>query len=103
DLTIAAIVGGQPQELSFQSTVDIETNRVFVIENKPPAAAVSPAAGANTDGDLDRLMSHLNANRVYYTTALIAGADGGSRYLVMSALTDRLGNRLVDYVSYTPA
>jgi hypothetical protein len=99
DLTITAVVNGNRHEILFQSAVDLKAGRVLVLE-RAGGPAVSQSTSAAIPG-LDRLLPHLNANSLYYTSALIAAGDSSLRYLLLASSTDAAGNYFSDLVDNT--
>ena len=55
-------------------------------------------AGSPSSGTRGRLLEHLEANLLYYSTAIIAAGDSAARYVALSKLREPGGRPLTDVV-----
>jgi hypothetical protein len=102
DVVFRAKVGTRWREIAFTASVDLPDDSRFITEvDALPAIPAAVAPAGPLDGE-DRLLAHLNANRAYYTGALLAGGDRGLRFMALAALTDWEGRSLADVVENEP-
>jgi hypothetical protein len=103
DVVFEVNVGGSgtPQwyELLFWPTVHLGAGRRVVEQIKAPVRPAPTQKQAAPDPQVARLLDHLNANRTYYTAAVIMGGDAGLRYLALSRHSDPQGNVLAEIVN----
>jgi len=103
DLSIKAKMNtGEEKEIFYEPSLEIHKDRRF-IERIQPGVLTTPMVTVPLDSGIARLVDHLNANRIYYTAAIIGGGDAGNRYLVLTQFTDGYGNNLTDIVDNTVA
>ncbi|MDT3446045.1 hypothetical protein [Pseudofrankia sp. BMG5.37] len=97
DVVVEAEADGAWHQILFVESFQIEAGRVVVRQITARGGKPTPAAAA-TSPDLSRLLAHLNANRVYYSAAVIGGGDAGLRFLSLAGHTDGHGDALSDIV-----
>jgi hypothetical protein len=90
--------GGQWHELLFVPSLTLGLNQRFVQAVGAGSPSATGPAAADARAQRARLLGHLNANSVYYTSAIIAGGDSGRRYLSLSQIHDASDQSLADIV-----
>ena len=96
DIVITAKVGLDSYEIFQEPSIELQSRQRFVKTVKRADQSDTQATDA-----LARLIGHLNANRTYYTAALIGGGDAGLRYLTLARHGNYNGKTLADVVDNT--
>jgi len=96
DIVVKAKVGIELHEILQEPSIELQPGQRFV-----KAIQAASQLDMQVSDSLARLISHLNANRTYYTAAIIGGGDAGLRHLILARYGNYNGKILADVVDNT--